>query len=154
MQVADLMTTELITATPEMTLQEVEMLFASNSISGAPVIDQGDLVGVISQSDVIRVLLDEQLAANEVSQYLLSPYPISIPALSEIAHERAAIAQRLVDMTVGHAMTGVPITVSPTDDVSKVAQAMVAERVHRVLVTQRGELVGLVSSLDLASLLI
>jgi len=154
MQVSELMTTELITATPEMTLQEAETLFTANSISGAPVIDQGDLVGVISQSDIIRVLHDEQLAANEISQYLLSPYPISIPALSEIAQERAAIARRLVDMTVADAMTGVPVTVSPTDQVSMVAQAMVAERVHRVLVTQRGELVGLVSSLDLATLLV
>ena len=154
MQVEDLMTTELITATSAMSLQEAEALFTANEISGAPVIDDGDLVGVISQSDIIRVLHDEQRAASEVSQFLLSPYPISIPALSEIAQERAAIAQRLIDMTVGDAMTGVPITVSPSDHVTVAAQAMVAERVHRVLVTHRGELVGLVSSLDLVTLLV
>ncbi len=154
MQVADVMASELITASPEMTLQEAEEMFTVNSISGAPVIEKGDLVGVISQSDIIRVLYSEQVAANEISQFLLSPYPITIPALSEIAQERAAIAQRLHDMTVSDAMTGVPVTVSPDDPVSVAAQAMCAERVHRVLVTRRGELVGLVSALDLAALLV
>ena len=154
MLVADLMTTDLITASPQMSLQEAEELFAVNGISGAPVVESGDLIGVISQSDIMQVLHDEQVAAKEVSQYLMSPYPISIPALSEIAQERSAIAQRLHDTTVGDAMTGIPVTVSPEDKVAAAAQAMCAERVHRVLVTKHGELVGLVSALDLAGLLV
>jgi CBS domain-containing protein len=154
MLVADLMTDSVVTASPTMSLKEVDELFTCNGISGAPVLDEGVLVGVISQSDVVRVLYDQQVAVSEVSQYLLSPFPIPLPALSEIARERATIADRMVEMEVAEAMTAVPVTVDPSDDVSVAARAMRDERVHRVLVTHDEELVGILSSLDLAALLI
>lgn len=56
MLVEELMATDVVTTTPHATLKEVDELFNLNSISGAPVVDDGVLVGVISQSDVIRVL--------------------------------------------------------------------------------------------------
>ena len=153
MQVGDLMAVDVVTTTPITKLKEVDRLFSTYAISGAPVVDQGQLVGVISQSDVVRVLYEQQAAASEVSQYLQSPYPIPLPALSEIARERSKIADRMVELTVADAMTGVPVTVAPEDDISVAAQAMCDERVHRVLVTRNGELVGILSALDLAGLL-
>lgn len=153
MLVADLMTADVVTASPTMTLKEVDHLFTTNAISGAPVIEDGLVIGVISQSDVVRVLYDQQVATTDVSQFLLSPYPIPLPALAEISRERAAIADRLVEMTVAEAMTPVPITLSPTDDIAVAASVMVDERVHRVLVTDNEGLVGILSALDLASLL-
>ena len=115
-------------------------------------VDDGQLVGVISQSDVVRVLYEEQVASADVSQFLLSPYPLPLPALEEIARERSAIADRMVETTVAEAMTAVPVTISPDDDIAAAANAMVTERVHRVLVTERGDLVGIISALDLATL--
>jgi CBS domain-containing protein len=154
MLVADVMTNEVVTASPTMTIKQVDELFTVHAISGAPVLDDGVLVGVISQSDVIRVLYDEQLAADQVSQYLLSPYPIPLPALTEIARDRSHIVDRMINTTVAEAMTTVPVTVAPSDSVSVVARLMCDERVHRVLVTKNEELVGIVSALDLARLLI
>ena len=155
MLVADLMTDDVVTASPAMTLKDVDALFTRHAISGAPVLDDGVLVGVISQSDVVRVLYENQVATSEVSQFLLSPFPIPLPALAEISRNRAAIADRMVEMTVGEAMTAVPVTVAPADDISSAAGAMCGERVHRVLVTDEGgALVGILSALDLAALLI
>jgi len=154
MLVADVMTDGVISASPEMTLKEVDELFSINAISGAPVLDGGVLVGVISQSDVIRVLYDQQLAAGEVSQYLLSPYPIPLPALTEIARDRTRIVDRLLETTVADAMTMVPVTVAPGDSVAVVARLMCDERVHRVMVTDDEKLVGVVSALDLTRLLV
>ena len=154
MLVADLMTDDVVTASPEMTLKDVDHLFTGHGISGAPVLDDGVLVGVISQSDVVRVLYDNQVATTEVSQFLLSPFPIPLPALAEISRNRAAIADRMVEMTVAEAMTDLPLTVAPADDISAAAEAMVSGRLHRVLVTDGGKLVGILSALDLAALLI
>ena len=154
MLVADLMTDDVVTASPEMTLKDVDHLFTGHGISGAPVLDDGVLVGVISQSDVVRVLYDNQVATTEVSQFLLSPFPIPLPALAEISRNRAAIADRMVKMTVAEAMTDLPVTVAPADDISVAAEAMVSGRLHRVLVTDGGKLVGILSALDLAALLI
>jgi CBS domain-containing protein len=152
MLVSELMSDDLVTVSPSMTLKDTDRVLTSNSISGAPVIDRGALVGVISQSDIVRVLYDEQVAATEVSQFLQSPFPIALPALEEIARERAKIADRMVEITVGEAMTASPITVGPDDDVAAAAQVMCDSGVHRVLVSDGGKLVGLLSSLDLARL--
>jgi CBS domain-containing protein len=154
MLVSDLMSYDVVTASPEMTLKDVDQLFTSQAISGAPVLDDGRVVGVISQSDVIRVLYEQQLATADVSQFLLSPFPIALPTLAEISRSRAEIADRMVSMTVAKAMTSVPVSVSPSDDVSTAARIMCEQRIHRVLVTDDGALVGILSSLDLIALLI
>jgi CBS domain-containing protein len=47
------------------------------------------------------------------------------------------------------------VTVAPAHDISAAANAMVEQRLHRVLVTDAGgALVGILSALDLAALLI
>ena len=154
MQVADVMTNEVVSASPTMSLKDVDELFTRHAISGAPVLDDGELVGVISQSDVVRVLYDQQQAASDVSQFLMSPFPISLTALTEIARDRATIADRMVEMAVGDAMTGVPVTVAPGAEVAEAARIMRDERIHRLLVTENSEVVGVLSSLDLAALLV
>ena len=152
MLVEELMATDLVTTTPQATLKEVDELFSLNSISGAPVLDNDELIGVISQSDVIRVLYDQQIAASEVSQYFMSPFPIPMPSVAALNLERSKIADRMVNTTVREAMTAVPVTISRDDDVRDAAQRMVDAHIHRVLVTDSGKLVGILSSLDLVSL--
>ena len=152
MLVEDLMATDLVTTTPGATIKEVDELFNLHLISGAPVLDDGVLVGVISQSDVIRVLYDEQVAAGEVSQYFMSPFPIALPSVTALNLERAKIADRMVNTKVQDVMTLVPITVAPNQDVRDAAQRMIDAKVHRVLVTENGQLVGILSALDLAGL--
>lgn len=94
------------------------------------------------------------MATAHASQYLLSPYPIALPALTELTRERARIADRLVETKVSEVMTTDPVTVSPDDDLAAAASVMCDKGVHRVLVTDNGRLVGLLSSLDLAGTLI
>jgi CBS domain-containing protein len=152
MLVEQLMATDVITTTPNATIKEVDELFTLNSISGAPVLEDGLLVGVISQSDVIRVLYDEQVAASEISQYFMSPYPLPMPAVSALNQKRSKIADRMVTTKVGDAMTSIPITVARHDDVRDAAQRMIDARVHRVLVTDEGLLVGILTALDFTGL--
>lgn len=152
MIVEELMTTDLVTTSPKATLKDVDELFSLHAVSGAPVLDDGELVGVISQSDVIRVLYDQQVASSEVSQYFMSPFPISMPAVAALNSKRSEIADRMVTTTVAEAMTPVPVTVARDDDVRDAAQRMIDAHVHRVLVTDNGLLVGILSSLDLVGL--
>lgn len=50
----EIMTTDLVTVSPEMNLHELAEVFASKRISGAPVVAGTDLVGVISSSDLLE----------------------------------------------------------------------------------------------------
>jgi CBS domain-containing protein len=57
MQITDIMTTDVISVTPDMSLIEVAMLFKQRLISGAPVVDtDGISVGIITLSDFMYVL--------------------------------------------------------------------------------------------------
>lgn len=147
--VAEVMTESLVSATPEMTLKQLDALFVRNAISGMPVLERGSLVGVVSQSDVVRAVYDEQVEAQRVSDFHMSPYPIPIPALETLARDSRRIADHLLGLTVAEVMSAVPVTVEASDTIEHAATMLVEERIHRVLVTDNGELVGIVSALDL-----
>jgi acetoin utilization protein AcuB len=50
----DFMTHEVVTATPEMTLTEAAATMLERRISGLPVVDQGRVVGIITESDIFK----------------------------------------------------------------------------------------------------
>ncbi len=51
----DIMTRDLVTASPEQSLVEVRHSLIEARIGGAPVVSGGRLIGVISRSDLIRI---------------------------------------------------------------------------------------------------
>src|SRR5450759_2014620 len=53
LKVRDIMTTDVVTVTPHTTLRDAIELFAKRHVSGAPVIDGVEVVGVVSTSDDI-----------------------------------------------------------------------------------------------------
>ena len=55
--VKEFMTREVIAATPQMTIGEVAQLMLDHKIGGLPVVDQGAVVGVITESDIFRLLI-------------------------------------------------------------------------------------------------
>lgn len=57
--VTDYMTVKLITFKAEMDIQEATKVLLDNKISGAPVVDDdGLLIGMLSEKDCIRLLID------------------------------------------------------------------------------------------------
>ena len=150
--IADVMTRDVATLSPEMTLKEMDRIFVERQVSGAPVVEGERLVGIVSQADVVRLLYDEQKKAQQVSDFYTSPFPIPISALDQLAKDSRKIADHLTKRTVGEVMIPHPLTVSPSDDVESVARLMIKEKIHRVLVTEEERLVGIVSSLDIVRL--
>ena len=68
----DIMTPEVITVNENATVRELATLLLMNSISGAPVVNEaGELVGVVSQTDIVRHL--EEVAATFTGQFFLTP---------------------------------------------------------------------------------
>lgn len=65
MRVADVMTKNLITITPETTIEEVMVIFTEKRVRHLPVIANGDLVGLISIGDISRWIADTHRAEAE-----------------------------------------------------------------------------------------
>src|SRR5437667_8823289 len=80
----DVMQSNVLSASPDMTLAALEDFLISKRISGVPVLEHGALVGIISRSDVVRALSLERSLAGLIAAGLSSPEgtgePMSLPA--------------------------------------------------------------------------
>ena len=54
----DVMTKNVITVTPETPVQEAARIMAEKKIGGLPVVQSGKVIGVITETDLFRVLLE------------------------------------------------------------------------------------------------
>ena len=70
----DIMVTKLVTLSSHMQLRDAAKLLLKNRISGAPVVNEdGELVGMFSEKDVMSALIDavyEELPSSEVRNYM------------------------------------------------------------------------------------
>ncbi len=57
LQVKDIMTRNPITVSSQDTVEHAAQLMLENTISGLPVVDKGQLVGILTQSDVFRAFM-------------------------------------------------------------------------------------------------
>lgn len=158
LRVRDIMrTTPLVSVTPDTTLAELERTLIEHNVSGAPVIERGKLVGVVSRSDVVRqISLGRTLAEIGVDYYHdltgISVAPQGVTDDAELAGR--IIADRLESTRVRDVMSLRVIAVEPGDPISEAARLMLEHGIHRVLVLDDGAPVGLVSSLDLVALFV
>jgi acetoin utilization protein AcuB len=57
-KVADVMTTEVITVTEDTSLEEAARIMVGNKIGGLPVERKGELVGIITETDLFKIFLE------------------------------------------------------------------------------------------------
>ena len=140
----DVMTGHVITVAPDCSLSELCRVLAEDDISGAPVVDhRGDLIGIVSKTDVLRDLLSGRLAAG---------LPGSTLNFLGLADAMSGAAENSEDETFGQVadfMTDEVETVTPDTPITVAARTMTSNRIHRLVVVDRGQVVGIITSLDL-----
>jgi CBS domain-containing protein len=62
--IRDIMTRDVVTATPDMPVFAVARLLLDRRIGGVPVIEAGRIVGVITESDLFRLIVSQYEVAN------------------------------------------------------------------------------------------
>lgn len=143
----DVMQGRIITLSPEMTLATARDVLARHRITGAPVVDEnGELVGAISQTDIVRTVLGK-----ETDDYPENSYFVGLPPM--LTSELNALSEQLNERTVEDGMTTDVYTVSPDDRLSVLAVTMRHHRIHRLIVVEQKKVVGIVSTLDLIQIL-
>ncbi|MEL6581005.1 MAG: CBS domain-containing protein [Cyanobacteria bacterium J06621_12] len=145
--VAEVMTTELITVSPETSLQEAIQILAEREISGLPVVDkQGQLVGVISETD-----LTWQATGVDTPPYVM--FLDSIIYLQNPAKHNEEVHKAL-GQTVEDAMSDRPATVNSSQLVREAARIMHEQKVRRLpVVDDQGELVGMITQGDVIKMM-
>ncbi len=156
MWAADVMTRDVVTLSPEMTVEAAAERLVQRGISGAPVVDdRGRLVGVLSESDILRRL--KQIAEETLGKRYLTNRVHSLDLLAFLGErEHAAVEavyRKLRASKVGDVMTRHVQSVKPTDSLENVAAAMIEHDVNRLPVVDAGRVVGIITRADLARVL-
>jgi len=148
----DLMTREVITVADELSAREAAELLLENEISGAPVVSaEGALIGVVTLTDLARPGLDDAGIAIDRSN------PLFFARGWDDYFDPSDFAQLHLEnpgRPVRDLMTTELYTVPDTATVPELAATMIQGHIHRVLVTRDGEVVGVISALDLVRLLV
>jgi CBS domain-containing protein len=153
---ADIMTREFFSVGPDTPLAEVEWGLSRRRISGAPVVKNGKLVGVISRADIVRHLGFGHVLSDMAADYYRQLEGFLEGARSERDIEKVTdegLGRQLRNLRARDAMSDTPVTVDPGTLVEQVARTMLERRVHRVIVVEGERPVGLIASLDLLTIL-
>jgi CBS domain-containing protein len=144
LRVGDVMETDWPTLGPESTVEEAIKLFAEDRVSGAPVVDDGRLVGIITEGDLI--FQDADVRAPGFLDILGGIVPLGD------TDEYRKEALKSAGVTVGEVMTDDPVTVAPEATLAETATTM-AERRKKILpVVDGGRLVGVITRMDILTL--
>ncbi len=146
------MQTRVRTVSAEESLLELERFLLAENLSGAPVTDGGKLVGVVSRSDVLRQLIVERAESEYAADYELAWGMLGGEERDVERWITDTAAEQLAGLKVKDAMIHDVKTVSPDTPVEDVARLMIDKGIHRVIVTDGGELAGIVTSMDLVRL--
>ena len=131
MLVEDLMQRQVITVMPCTPLPEALRLSRTRGVRHLPVLEEGKLVGIISDRDLKRAT-----------------------ASPATALERHELVYLLEKVSVAEIMTRSVITVVPELPVEEAARLMVKEKIGALPVIAEGRLVGIVTETDMLDLFV
>jgi CBS domain-containing protein len=158
----DIMSRDLVTVPLNATLAALALILQDNRITGAPVVDDaGHLVGVVSQSDLVRFGTRPSTAPHVGQRAFRSaegeesdadyghPYHTALDTEELIELHERFIEEDYGDALVSEIYTPFAVTVDRSAPVSELARLMVSKRVHRLIILDGKKAVGIVTSMDI-----
>jgi CBS domain-containing protein len=130
-QVQDIMSTNVKTVTPDQLVRDVAIIMVMDHISGAPVVDNNNLVGIISEKDILQHMF---------------------PKLDEVMSDARFDFENMehnykdtMNVKVGELMTKDVASIDLSMPCLKAASTMWLRNFRRIPVTHNNKLVGIVS---------
>ena len=144
LRVADIAHEEWPTLGPDETVEGVIKLFAESGISGAPVVEAGRLVGIVTEGDLI--FRDAEIRAPGFLDILGGLIPLG--SWDEYRKE----ALKSAGVTVDEVMTRELITISPDATLAETSTIMADKRVKILPVAEDDTLRGIITRMDILTL--
>lgn len=141
------MTADPVTVPPDMDVVDVAKIMVEKNIGGIPVVDEsGDLVGIVTESDLIVQDTDVQFPSfvSFLSGYVFVPGSV---------HRFEEKFRKAVAATAGEVMTEDVVTVDTSDSAEHVATMMTHKKMKRFPVIKDGRLVGIITMADIVRLI-
>jgi predicted transcriptional regulator len=132
-RVREVMSSPVITVPPDMGLKEVADLLVRHGISAVPVVADGELVGIVSEADLVPLELAPDPRAHLIVQ---TDAPVRLPQVAAEVMTRAVIAL-------------------PEDaDTADAGRLMLERRIKSIPVVKGRRVVGIVARRDLLEVLV
>ncbi len=148
MKVKEAMTPNPVTCSVDDTVSSIGGVMRSRRIGGLPVMERERLVGMVTETDLLKLLMTKGPSDD---LWLPSPLEvIEIPIREFINWERTKEA--LTDIgskKVGAIMSSPAITITPEDDIEAAASLMLQKKIDRLAVVSEGTLKGIITRQDI-----
>jgi CBS domain-containing protein len=144
LRVAEISHAEWPTLGPDETVESAIKLFAESGISGAPVVDSGRLVGIVTEGDLI--FRDADIKAPGFLDILGGLIPLG--SWDEYRKE----ALKSAGVTVDEVMTRELITIPPDATLAEASTIMADKRVKILPVAEGDALRGVITRMDILTL--
>jgi len=143
----DLMKKDLVTILANEAIDALAALLDEEGIHGVPVVDaEGQPVGVVGRTDIARAVAEqaEEGPARAPTRVATVEGSLDLEDFGPSRPEGETVEGRVADI-----MSDRIVQAPETATAGELARLMLKEGVHRVLITDRSRLVGLVSATDL-----
>jgi CBS domain-containing protein len=139
MKVKEIMTKEVTSIKPDDNAKDALALLLKMQISGLPVIDeQGKLVGMFTEKDILRQILPSYL--EKVGRFVYEENPKSIKKKF----------QEIVNLPVSQLMRREVITIDENASLCEVARLMLTQKIRRIPVLDKlKKVIGIVAREDI-----
>lgn len=142
----DIMTRDVITVKPAVTIEELASIFIEKKISGAPVVnDNGDLIGMVTENDLISQ--NKRLHIPTVVR-LFDAF-IMLESQSKIEKE----IKKMAAVTVGDICTKEVITATEDTPIEDLATIMSEKKVHLIPVVDGKKIIGIIGKMDMIKMM-
>ncbi|MTI95705.1 MAG: CBS domain-containing protein [Firmicutes bacterium] len=141
MKVADVMTREVITISPEQTLEEAARMLVETGVSGIPVVEDEKVVGMLSERDLL-----EARSEPRPPRYLeLLGGIIYLDSTREFSRQ----LEKMTATSVAQLMSRDVVSLSPDNSLDEAAKIIIDRGINRVpVVDGEKKLVGIITRTD------
>ncbi len=141
------MSEKVVCVHPETPIHNLIKTLAKHHIHGAPVVDKkGKLVGVVSMTDIVEY--DEKTSKKRGGVTGKSFYGDTNGKLKKTL-DKLLKAKLLGNAVVQDIMTPRVIIAQADDTIDRLAKIMYEKKIHRVIIVEKGQVAGVVSTLDI-----
>jgi CBS domain-containing protein len=149
---ADVMHSPVACAHPDDTLKKLEGQFEDKHISGMPVVENGVMIGIVTQDDLIRI----PAMMDAMSRYVYGEMQSDGPVMSGDADDEdgdgvpdnLSFRGQIPNMQVREAMARSVVSCAPSTPLEDVMGKMVQHHIHRIVVVDQEKPIGIISTLD------
>jgi len=149
-KVKDFMNSEVLYFKPEDSIFEVAKVFSEKNISGAPVVENDKVVGVISECDIVKFMSSKlgkkRTALPSLSLLIFSFIKDNVELKSEV--------DKISKIKIKDFMSRKVVSINSEANLLEAASLMEKYDINRLPVVDEGKLVGIVSRADLIKALI